>query len=102
MILQNPSVTVNSLTDYIYSLTFVYWLFFLLLNLVDKITDGNPLKKLGAFIGEQGSTSIGSLWNGATKHERLITTAPSPIWLDKSNFFPLTLQASNIILPVSQ
>jgi len=27
---------------------------------------------------------------------------PSPVWLDKSNFFPLTEKASYILLPLSQ
>ena len=39
---------------------------FLLLNVANKITDGNPLKeKPGIFIEEQGATSVESLWKGA-------------------------------------
>ena len=49
---------------------------FLLLNLANKITDGNPLKtKLDIFIEVQGATSVESLWKGATDHESLRATA---------------------------
>ena len=49
-------------------------LFFFLLSLANKITDGNSLKaKLSTFIEEQGATSIESLWNGATDHKSLRT-----------------------------
>jgi len=38
---------------------------FLLLNVANKITDGNPLKtKLGIFIDEQGATSVESFEGG--------------------------------------
>ena len=81
---------------------------FLLLNVANKIIDGNPFKaKLGIFIEEQGATSVESLWKGATDHEGLRTTGlylpfniftqhnpdnSQSIWLDKSftkvmNFF---------------
>jgi len=49
---------------------------FLLLNVVNKITDGNPLKtKLSIFIDEQGATSLESLLKGATVHESFKTTS---------------------------
>ena len=49
---------------------------FLLLNVANKITDGNLLKaKLGIFIKEQGATSVEILW---TDHKSLRTTAPEP------------------------
>ena len=48
---------------------------FLLLNVANKITDGNPLKsKLGIFIEVQGTKSVKSLWKGTTDHESLRTT----------------------------
>ena len=48
---------------------------FLLLNVANKITDGNPLKaKLSIFIEEQGATNVEGLWKGATSHESLRTT----------------------------
>ena len=48
---------------------------FLLLNVVNTITDGNPLKiKLDIFTEEQGPTSVESLWKGATDHDSLRTT----------------------------
>jgi len=60
--------------DCIYSFTFVCWLFSLL-NVANKITDGNPLKtKPGIFIDEQGGTSVECLLKGATAHENLRTT----------------------------
>ena len=55
---------------------FLYFrlLAFLLLNVANKIIDGNPLKaKLGILIKEQGTISVESLWKGAKDHESLIT-----------------------------
>ena len=47
---------------------------FLLLNVVNEITDGNPLKaKLGICIKEQGATSVKSLSKGAIDHKSLTT-----------------------------
>ena len=46
------------------------WLAFLLSNLENKITAGNPLKtKLRIFIEEQATANVKSLWKGATDHE---------------------------------
>ena len=48
---------------------------FLLLKVVNKITDGNPFKvKLSIFIEEQEATCVESLWKKATDHESLRTT----------------------------
>ena len=48
---------------------------FLLLNVADKIIDGNPLNaKLGIFTEEQGATSVESLWKRTMDHESLRTT----------------------------
>ena len=57
-------------------LFFPFCLFtFLVLNMVNKITDRNPLKsKLGIFIEEQGVTGFESLWKEATDHKSLRTT----------------------------
>ena len=47
---------------------------FLLLNVANKIADGNPLKaKLGICIEEQMATCVESLCKGATDHEWLRT-----------------------------
>ena len=41
------------------------YLAFLLLNVANEITDGNPLKaKLDIFFKEQGATSVESVWRG--------------------------------------
>ena len=48
---------------------------FLLLNLANKTTVGNPLKaKLGIFTEEQRATSVESLLKGAMNHKSLRTT----------------------------
>ena len=48
----------------------------LLVNMANKITDGNLLKaKLGIFIEDQGATSVEIVWKESTDHESLRTTA---------------------------
>ena len=48
---------------------------FLLLNVANKITEGNQLKvKPGIFIEEQGATSVESFWKETTYHESLRIT----------------------------
>ena len=54
--------------NYIYSLVFVCWLFSLLLNVANKITDESTSKpKVGICIAEQGATSVESLGKGGHK-----------------------------------
>ena len=54
---------------------------FVLLNVANKITDGNPLKaKLGIFIKKQGATSVEGLWKGATDHKSLRITVLIDLW----------------------
>ena len=59
--------------------------------MANKITDGNPLKsKLGIFVKEQGTTSVESLWKGATDHKSLRGTGRSYALSKVSSFLSVT------------